>query len=425
MLNTTTQVLEGGENTPMADMGSFKGMTPDHGKNATPNTVLSTPFRAASVGSTPGRTPQELGSTPLRDKLSINEESDSSLLTPRSQSERHRQMQMQEDLRSGLSNLPAPNANFDIVVPELQPNDEDESMQKEGFVKDAAELDEEQLEQKRVDDEAKMRKRSQVIQRGFPIPKKINTDIMRTSAPQTVEHIADESIKTAMLEMIRYDKDMPTLGKYDEFEEEEIQQAKDLLNAEMAAVRQLMGHTDVEDNHEQLWGKTQEEVVLVPSTHKYGRLSRANQKDKIDLLESEMKAIRKQMTKIMKKSVKIEEKRKKLTGGYQKRSDKQIGSIKQVTAEIETLHFQHEAFVKLRATELQAVPVRMEVRPRNCCIFFSPFAFRQEKVCTNRARIFPQVRSGMAYGHACSVGRMLWRCAAAATAARRVAWHLD
>jgi len=360
-LNRTESVLAGGENTPLFEGGgSFRGMTPDSSKLATPNTVLSTPFRGASVGSTPGRTPQELGSTPLRDKLSINEEADSSLLTPRTQSERHRQQQMQEDLRNGLQSLPAPNANFDIVVPELDPDDEDVSARKDGYVQDAADVDAEDLKQAKADEETRMRKRSQVIQRGLPIPKKANTAIMRTSAPQTTEHVADEAIKTEMLEMIRYDKDMPTTRTYDAFEEEDIASAKEMLGAEMLVVRQAMGHTDVEDSYGQLWADTQEEVIFLASTDKYGRASRAPQKDKLDLLETEMKSIRKQMTKAVKKSVKIEEKRKKLTGGYQKRANKQVASIKQLTNEIETCSLQHEAFTKLREAELQALPVRME-----------------------------------------------------------------
>jgi pre-mRNA-splicing factor CDC5/CEF1 len=42
-LNQTDSVLEGGENTPLAEAGGFDGLTPRHKATATPNTVLSTP----------------------------------------------------------------------------------------------------------------------------------------------------------------------------------------------------------------------------------------------------------------------------------------------------------------------------------------------------------------------------------------------
>jgi hypothetical protein len=110
-LNQTDSVLEGGENTPLREAGGFEGLTPKHKVVGTPNVVLTTPYRGASV--TPGvagSAAAALAATPLRDALRINTEGDSSLLTPRSASEKRRAELTKAELREGLANLPKPAA---------------------------------------------------------------------------------------------------------------------------------------------------------------------------------------------------------------------------------------------------------------------------------------------------------------------------
>ncbi|KAJ8870205.1 hypothetical protein PR048_029221 [Dryococelus australis] len=127
--------LKGGLNTPLHN-SDFSGVTPQREVVQTPNTVLATPFRSArNEVRTPGsqtsfNTPvQDIvlhGSvrgqapTPVRDKLSINPEE--GMDTPQSFS--HYQRQVKEQLRQGLSMLPAPRNDYEIVVPQ-----EDEDME--------------------------------------------------------------------------------------------------------------------------------------------------------------------------------------------------------------------------------------------------------------------------------------------------------
>ena len=114
--------LMGGSN-PVLYNPDFSGATPSKDSVATPNTVLSTPFRTPrdSAGSnTPGMlsiasgaTPQTgarlPGSTPmLRDKLNINPEDTPDVL----------QRTLKDQLKRGLSSLPAPKNDYEIVVPE-------------------------------------------------------------------------------------------------------------------------------------------------------------------------------------------------------------------------------------------------------------------------------------------------------------------
>ena len=114
--------LKGGLNTDLiANGGDFGGMTPSTASLQTPNTVLTTPFRTrdGQVGLTPRMmaTPgssSARGATPLRDKLSINPEDGLEMEGGGSGRE------SREMLKLGLSSLPAPKNDFEIVVPEAE-----------------------------------------------------------------------------------------------------------------------------------------------------------------------------------------------------------------------------------------------------------------------------------------------------------------
>jgi len=83
---------QGGDNTPLHhDGGDFQGATPSQKTVATPNRVLSTPFRGATVDATPGRGADAGSATPMRDKLGINTDK-SGMVSPRTEQdkERHR-----------------------------------------------------------------------------------------------------------------------------------------------------------------------------------------------------------------------------------------------------------------------------------------------------------------------------------------------
>lgn len=114
--------LMGGANAPLYNP-DFSGATPSKDSVATPNTVLSTPFRTPRDGAgsntpgmlsiTSGATPQTgarlPGTTPmLRDKLNINPGDTPDML----------QRTLKEQLKRGLSSLPTPKNDYEIVVPE-------------------------------------------------------------------------------------------------------------------------------------------------------------------------------------------------------------------------------------------------------------------------------------------------------------------
>jgi len=358
-LNQTESVLEGGDNTPLIKGGgSFGGMTPVNETAATPNTVLTTPFRGASVGSTPGRTPEQSGSTPLRDKLSINTEADSSLLTPRSASERVRTAELKAGLRDGLLNLPAPSSDFDVVVPDAI--DEEEKDGIETMLEDAADVDERNLEEQREHERKVFKLQTQVFQRGLPVPKEINTKILRTSTPQNVEQQADEIIKVEMLELIKRDKGLAHAAKIDDFTHAELSAASDMLKDECNFVKNSMAHTDYEDSHAAIWEEMQKEACYIPSQKGYGRYSTALKKDIVAEKEMQYNSMFEQMNVDFKKCKKHEKKQNKLIGGYKVKATAASKHIGQLATQVEELRIQLTTFDCLREMELKAAPWRTQ-----------------------------------------------------------------
>lgn len=133
-------------NTPLIN-SDFNSIVPISNAVATPNTILATPFRSqhgdgVSVHSfntpTSVRTQNGiLAATPVRDKLSINPEegANTGSETPVAQK------QIKEQLRVGLSALPTPRNDYEIVVPESDDKDENALTTGDETVEDQADID--------------------------------------------------------------------------------------------------------------------------------------------------------------------------------------------------------------------------------------------------------------------------------------------
>ena len=205
--------LKGGVNSELQENGGdFSGVTPSGRELQTPNTVLTTPFRTkdGQVGLTPGRTPGAgaKGMTPgsaLRDKLSINPEDSFD-----DGSDRFQQKETRETLRMGLSSLPTPKNDFEIVVPEAEMGEDggqahDEA---ESWVEDQGDIDNQTAEEFRLRREAELKRRSQAVQRDLPRPTEMNHSVLRplnSDPPLTELQRAEELIKREMIVMMHHD----------------------------------------------------------------------------------------------------------------------------------------------------------------------------------------------------------------------------
>ena len=227
--------LKGGVNSELQENGGdFAGTTPSGRELQTPNTVLTTPFRTkdGQVGLTPGRTPGgggagagagagAKGMTPgsaLRDKLSINPDDsfDDGI-------DRFAQKETRETLRMGLSSLPTPKNDFEIVVPEAEMDEEEGGQvheEGESWVEDQGDIDNQTAEEHRRRREAELKRRSQAVQRDLPRPTEMNHSVLRplnSDPPLTELQRAEELIKREMIVMMHHDCiETPTPGQMGE-----------------------------------------------------------------------------------------------------------------------------------------------------------------------------------------------------------------
>merc|ERR1712223_1260222 len=397
--------LKGGLNSELDENGGdFTGVTPTPKPMQTPNTVLTTPFRTkdGQVELTPSQnssvrkgmaTPAGMmQATPLRDKLAINPEEG----FEDGGSDRFHQREMRETLKMGLSSLPVPKNDFEIVIPEAMGEDaaEDEDAH---WVEDQADLDNQTAEQFRLRREAELRRRSQAVQRDLPRPTDMNHSVLRplnSDPPLSDLQKAEELIKREMIVMMHHDCiETPTASQmgegsskkkkmtdhergilneathrqyldkhpYQRFNDEDIESAKKLLNEEMEVVKQGMGHGDLSlEAYTQVWEECLAQVLFLPSQNRYTRANLASKKDRIESLEKRLEQNRGHMKKEAKRAVKIEDKLKILTRGYQTRAQGLTKQIQDMNEQIEQSQLELSTFRFLNNQEVSAIPQRLQ-----------------------------------------------------------------
>merc|ERR1712072_894436 len=145
---------------------------------------------------------------------------------------------------------------------------------------------------------------------------------------------------------------------YQRFNDEDIESAKQLLNDEMEVVKQGMGHGDLSlEAYTQVWEECLAQVLFLPSQNRYTRANLASKKDRIESLEKRLEQNRGHMKKEAKRAVKIEDKLKILTRGYQTRAQGLTKQIQDMNEQIEqsTLEL---SFRFLNNQEVSAIPQR-------------------------------------------------------------------
>ncbi|KAJ8951392.1 hypothetical protein NQ318_009956, partial [Aromia moschata] len=276
-----------------------------------------------------------------RDKLNINPDEGIDVGdTPAA----HRlyQSSLKEQLKMGLSSLPQPKNDYEIVVPEHEEEEMPEQAQ-EQMIEDQADVDKRHQEELKAKAAKELASRSQVIQRDFPRPQEVNMSVLRPpheSYSLTELQKAEELIKREMVTMLQYDNlknPNPTQNKrsnlsqaqqlafleqhpYENFRGEDLTMAKAMLKREMDFVKSGMNHGELPiEAYTQVWEECLGQVLFLPNQNRYTRANLASKKDRLESGEKRLEQNRSHMAKEAKRAAKMEKKLKILTGGYQSR----------------------------------------------------------------------------------------------------------
>nr|XP_033321478.1 cell division cycle 5-like protein isoform X3 [Megalopta genalis] len=376
--------LKGGLNTPLNN-SDFTGVVPTANAIATPNTILATPFRSQRSDGTPANsfnTPTSvrtqngvLATTPVRDKLSINpDENIDGSETPLVQK------QVKEQLRAGLSTLPAPRNDYEIVVPEGENKDENASTPATEIVEDQADIDARRQQELMEQRKRELSRRSQVIQRDLPRPIDVNMNILRPFMDTSLTDLqrAEELIKREMITMMQYDSLQNPLQQnrkggsssvaqayleqhpYINFDEDDLTAAKKLLIEEMSVVKDGMAHGELSlDSYTTVWEECLSQILYLETQKRYTRATLASKKDRVEACERKLEENRMHMTGEAKRAARMEKKLKVLTGGYQTRAQVLTKQLHDLWEQIEQAHLELSTFKFLQTQEEAAVPRRV------------------------------------------------------------------
>ena len=381
--------LLGDENTPLhtgpGGGSGFEGATPRHQVAFTPN-PLATPMREGplDVSATPRLASATPLRTPLRDSLSINPDKYSvSGGTPRDQ--RLRASSAKRALKTGFLNLPKPENNFELLVPD---EEDKETLDTNGqkILEDAADRD---AEIKRLQDEEERKslaRRSQAVQLGLPRPSNVDIpslmDALNIDEDEPEIQIAQKLVNAELVQLLQHDSIMHSLpgttrsgsshSSYVPPDDDALEAAKVEIHAELAnlagfpsanttqlreGLLKLSKTEAVSPDH--YWASLRNNLVYDISSTGWVERGGLDIERRIAVYSALLSDNRDTMTREASKAAKLEKKLGVTLGGYQQRAQ---AIVKRITTTFEGMRntkIEYETFARLRGNESAAGPRRL------------------------------------------------------------------
>jgi len=386
--------LLGGENTPLHSNPSggtgFESATPRHQVAFTPN-PLATPLRSGSgdVAATPrdvsvSGTPMR---TPLRDNLSINPNGFASIGdTPREQ--RLHANSAKRALQAGFMNLPKPENNFELLVPEDEDEGHDDTRESLLSEEDAEERDA-KLRRAREEEERRIiARRTEVVRLSLPRP--ANVDASSLLEQLSIYDDGEESDSSPARKLV--DEELASLIEHDSLEhpipgtsrpggfkstyeipdDEAISTAKSLIHLELASlvgfpqansdqVREgLIALSKGESINDSLsWASIRQSLVFNPQTRSWVESTQLSTEQRLAGYNALLSDYQNTMGQEAQKVAKYEKKLSKVLGGYQARSQALSKRVTDAFAELQTTQNDYQSFTRLQTNEAAVGPRRV------------------------------------------------------------------
>ena len=367
------------------------------------------------------KAPSEVGAVITNDDASVGASSfgastfASRLMSVRelAKEERRRAKRARKELEDALANLPAPQFEYELAVPEdvtMEEADEDERVGRKVHVKDAAELDAEEIKRMQKEAEKLYEEQSSVIKRpDLPRPKSgavldrlqdtvTDEDLAMVSAAKLInEELATLISHDAYAHPVQPDKKDPIFASLmsegkknkkdkkrkqamepethlDYIPEDSLETANQLLEDELKAVlkekRELLSSTTgkyYENDSDVLDAVVAETVQAASgsasqlsfSTNGWEQGVEGNDRT-AETLYAEYTAIQNATNAVAKACSKLEQKLEIQTGGYNQRSQSLINSSMQSFAMLQHSKIEAVVYSRLRSHETRGAQLRME-----------------------------------------------------------------
>lgn len=382
-LHKTQTPLIGGENQPL-QASDFSGATPQRAPVQTPN-VLATPLRRG-VGSTPAGAPASvarqnsvlrslLTRTPVRDELKLNDEK--AMQTEDSTAEeREKQKMLKRHVQTGLSALPEPKNEYQIVLPTVPADEEKEH---DDLAPDAQDLIDIKEKQKKAAEEARLRERSTVLRRALTRPLLAEQSLLapvRATADGEDRRKAEEMIRRELFQMIAHDNSNYPLAhpaqapvssqqqqaatkEQVKYSESELRSAEELVRDELQS--RHASQVTADDFRPVAEHLTSTLVALLPKTADFADLSdsKADKNVVLAALQHEYERTKEAVLREAKRAAKLEQKLNIVHGGYVQVNERTRRELTDLASQLQQVTTEIECFKLLKSGEDAAGPQRI------------------------------------------------------------------
>lgn len=383
--------LLGDENTPLHvtdGRTGFEGATPRHQVAFTPNPLATPTQRSGALASATPRS-EAFGSTPLRtpmrDSLSINSSDSFSQVgdTPREQ--RQMAKHARASLLAGLAQLPKPENNFELLVP-----DDEEDADADGkplTEEDAAEIDARNKRREEAERHQEIARRSTVVRLDLPRPANVDAarlleDLSADQSGDPHEVEAQRLINAELVQLLEHDSirfPLPgtrrpggTVSTYEMPDDALLAEAQKIVHSELATslgfpdatadqVKQgLVALAKDEETDESLsWAHTVHDLSFDVESRSWVESSALDEQQRIRGLSALLDAKRERISKDASKAAKSEKKLGVQLGGYQARSGMLSKRLTDAFRLLEKNELDLESFRRLSINESAVGPRRV------------------------------------------------------------------
>lgn len=360
--NQTTPLL-GGENIELFEGTGYTGVTPSR----TPLAGAVQPL---------DQTPMSSTRTPLRDELGINPEQMHSNQQVSARAERKREKRLAADLRDGFNNLPAPQNEYEINIPEKPEDDDDAAGLRE---EDAGDRDARQQRMIELQRELELQRRSSAVQRELPRPTKVKKALVNGEEASVVAEMylmlehdivkhPDETTasKKSSKKRKKSSSSSAAAPELQKFSDEELERARQLVQIEASLHNDTNVWKSVAVNEvASKWDAAQTQYLAVAETDK-SKASGVTQfqfataeEDKVRAIKAEFDDLKEIEQNLSKRAHKLSERVKLVNGGLYRRADQALASLRSQVAAVETATIEQACFENLAALEKVALQQRM------------------------------------------------------------------